>query len=129
MAKQGPKDVDKIIGGAIRARRKALDITQSDLAKTLKLTFQQVQKYERGVNRCSASTLLEIARALQCRVEDLYPDQDETPAARARALPAALLATTRGGLKLAERFMAFDAPRQDALLRVADAMSGAPIHG
>lgn len=128
MAKHGPKPVDKMIGAAIRTRRKALNMTQEALAGALGLTFQQVQKYERGTNRVSASTLLEIARALKCRVEDIYPDQDETPADRARALPAALLATTRGGLRLAERYIAFDPDRQDALLRVAEAMSGAPAH-
>ena len=61
MAKPGPGPLDLNVGARIRLRRKALGITQSQLAEALGLTFQQVQKYERGVNRVSASKLFEAA--------------------------------------------------------------------
>lgn len=55
--------VDRQIGALIRARRVELGIAQQKLAADLGLTFQQVQKYEKGVNRVAASTLIRIARA------------------------------------------------------------------
>jgi transcriptional regulator with XRE-family HTH domain len=61
----GPNPVDIYVGARVRARRKALRLSQTDLANALNLTFQQVQKYERGTNRVSASKLWEIARTLR----------------------------------------------------------------
>lgn len=71
MVKPGPNQTDRSVGARIRLRRKKLGITQSDLAKELGVTFQQVQKYERGVNRLSATGLITVARALKCSVASL----------------------------------------------------------
>ncbi len=60
--------VDLHVGGRVRMRRKFLGLSQSELAEALGLTFQQVQKYERGTNRISASKLFETARALKVPV-------------------------------------------------------------
>jgi len=60
-----PNPVDVHVGAKVRARRKELGLSQGDLATTLGLTFQQVQKYERGSNRISASKLFESSRLLQ----------------------------------------------------------------
>ena len=60
-----PNPVDIHVGLQVRLRRKELKISQEKLAETLGLTFQQVQKYERGSNRISASKLYEIARTLR----------------------------------------------------------------
>ena len=60
-----PNPVDLYVGGRIRMRRRSLGVSQEKLAEDLGLTFQQVQKYERGANRVSASKLYEIARSLQ----------------------------------------------------------------
>ena len=65
--------VDKSIGGRIRARRLALGMSQEALAAEIGLTFQQVQKYEKGLNRVAAATLLDIARALDAPVMLLLP--------------------------------------------------------
>lgn len=51
-------------------------MTQTELGAAIGVTFQQVQKYERGANRVAASTLLKVAEALQCNVADLYGDPD-----------------------------------------------------
>ena len=58
-------EVDRHVGLRIRMRRKELGITQEGLGGALGLTFQQVQKYERGANRVSASKLYEIAKSLR----------------------------------------------------------------
>jgi transcriptional regulator with XRE-family HTH domain len=58
--------IDVGVGARIRARRQALRMSQSTLAEHLGVSFQQVQKYERGANRISASMLIKAARALGC---------------------------------------------------------------
>jgi transcriptional regulator with XRE-family HTH domain len=62
---RSPNPIDIHVGRRVRQRRKAMGVTQERLAQDLGLTFQQVQKYERGANRVSASKLYEIAVALQ----------------------------------------------------------------
>lgn len=59
-----PRHVDKHVGERIRRQRKSMGVSQTALADKLGLTFQQVQKYERGFNRVSASRLWDIAEAL-----------------------------------------------------------------
>jgi transcriptional regulator with XRE-family HTH domain len=82
-AADGPHPVDRHVGLHIRMRRKALGISQEKLAEALGLTFQQVQKYERGANRVSASKLWEIARALKTNVAYFYEglEEDASPEA------------------------------------------------
>jgi len=68
-----PHVVDVAVGANIRRRRRDLRISQDSLATAVNLTFQQIQKYERGANRVSASMLFEISRALKCDAGDLMP--------------------------------------------------------
>ena len=65
---RSPNPVDVHVGDRIRRRRRALGISQDKLAEALGLTFQQVQKYERGANRVSASKLYQVARALHAPI-------------------------------------------------------------
>jgi transcriptional regulator with XRE-family HTH domain len=60
-----PSSVDVHVGGRVRVRRRFLGMTQERLAELIDVTFQQVQKYERGANRISASKLFAIAGALE----------------------------------------------------------------
>lgn len=81
---KAPDPMDIALGAAVRIRRKSLGISQEALAEQCGVSFQQVQKYENGANRISFSRLVQIARALECRVVDLMdvldaPDRD-TPA-------------------------------------------------
>jgi transcriptional regulator with XRE-family HTH domain len=72
-----PHPLDVALGLRIRQRRKALGMSQTALADAVGLTFQQIQKYERGFNRVSFSRLVEIGHALDCRVVDLIGDLDD----------------------------------------------------
>jgi transcriptional regulator with XRE-family HTH domain len=63
--------MDIALGAAVRIRRRTLGISQEALAEQCGVSFQQVQKYENGANRISFSRLVQIARALKCRVVDL----------------------------------------------------------
>lgn len=65
--------VDAKIGALIRARRLELGMSQTVLADAVGVTFQQIQKYEKGINRVAASTLIDVAAALDVRVSDLLP--------------------------------------------------------
>ena len=60
MAKKFPNPIDKHVGGRVRMRRMMLDMSQETLGEALGITFQQVQKYEKGTNRISASRLQHI---------------------------------------------------------------------
>ena len=68
MVKKAPNPVDKHVGGRVRMRRMMLDMSQEKLGDALGLTFQQVQKYEKGTNRISASRLQHISHVLQVPV-------------------------------------------------------------
>ena len=61
MARSTTTDVDAQIGATIRTLRIGQRMTQAELAREIGVTFQQVQKYERGVNRVSAATMLKLA--------------------------------------------------------------------
>lgn len=70
--KHQPHAVDIAIGKAIRKRRLLNGVSQSDLGAGIGVTFQQVQKYEKGTNRVSASMLTEIARVLHVDVRSFF---------------------------------------------------------
>ena len=78
---KSPTPVDEAVGRAIKARRVALGLTQEKLALALGLTFQQVQKYEKGTNRVSASRLQQIAGVLGTSMAALMPQEDASPVA------------------------------------------------
>ncbi len=65
MAKKVPKPVDMHVGNRVRMRRNALGMSQTALAEAIGLTFQQVQKYEKGTNRIGSSRLQQVANALK----------------------------------------------------------------
>jgi transcriptional regulator with XRE-family HTH domain len=70
-----PHPIDVDVGKRIRLRRLFLGMNQADLAAMLGLTFQQVQKYEHGVNRVSASRLLAIANALAVPISFFFANR------------------------------------------------------
>ena len=65
-------DIDIQIGSVLRAARRAKGLSQQDLAEKINRTFQQLQKYERGVNRISASVLYELTLILNIPYEDFF---------------------------------------------------------
>ncbi|HYC98922.1 helix-turn-helix transcriptional regulator [Brevundimonas sp.] len=69
----GPEEVDAFVGARISLRRSALGLSQTALAQQLGISFQQVQKYETGQNRISASRLHRAATVLATSVEAFFP--------------------------------------------------------
>ena len=72
-----PSGIDRIVGQRLRWRRRELKLTQEQLGERLGLTFQQVQKYEKGVNRISAGRLFEMAGALGVAITYFYEGVDD----------------------------------------------------
>jgi transcriptional regulator with XRE-family HTH domain len=80
-----PNPVDLHVGARIRMRRRMQGVSQEKLADALGLTFQQVQKYERGANRVSASKLYEIAATLKSPVSYFFDGLADPTGANAGA--------------------------------------------
>ncbi len=72
-----PNPVDVHVGGRVRLRRTLLGLSQEKLGEAIGLTFQQVQKYERGANRIGASRLYDLSRVLDVPVSFFYEDMPE----------------------------------------------------
>ena len=111
---RGPRDLDCQIGIRMRTRRRELGVSQDALAAGVGLTFQQIQKYERGANRVSASKLWEIAAQLRTPISYFYEGlegievYDPESLAQAEALQEFLLSPD--GVDLAVAFQALSAP-------------------
>jgi transcriptional regulator with XRE-family HTH domain len=78
----GPDPVDIHVGGRLRLRRNMLGMSQEQLGKASDLTFQQIQKYERGTNRISASRLFQLGKILDVPVAWFFDAFQDTAAAR-----------------------------------------------
>lgn len=89
-----PDQVDVSVGRAVRSRREALGLTQAELGQAIGVTFQQVQKYERGANRIAASMLTRIADRLGTTEGDFFPQRGSVkdPAASSGVRQIRLLA-------------------------------------
>lgn len=72
MPRKSPNPIDVHVGGRVRMRRMLVGMSQEKLGDSLELTFQQVQKYEKGANRIGASRLYQIARVLGVPIEFFY---------------------------------------------------------
>ncbi len=114
----GPDPVDVEVGITIRRLRKERGVSQSELGKALGISFQQIQKYELGTNRISASMLVKAAKAIGVQPSDLLPRTD------AKLLPPfASLLGVRGAEELLQGFAAIKSPRhRRAVLTLVRAM-------
>ncbi|MCA1419508.1 helix-turn-helix transcriptional regulator [Bradyrhizobium sp. BRP23] len=96
--------VDLYIGEKVRAYRNARSISQEELARMLGLSFQQIQKYEKGDNRITSSRLQEIAKIFECDVADLLPGQKKGKKSQ-KLSNLDRVAATRDGMKLINSFV------------------------
>ena len=89
-----PNPIDVHVGSRVRLRRNMLGLSQEKLGEAIGLTFQQVQKYERGANRIGASRLLELSRVMGVPVSFFY---DETDPVHAPAIPSGFEESSQEG--------------------------------
>ncbi|BCJ90316.1 putative HTH-type transcriptional regulator [Terrihabitans soli] len=101
--------VDSQVGSRMRARRLVLGISQEDLGKAVGVSFQQIQKYEKGANRIGASRLQKLAHALQVPISYFFEGMGVGTSDTESDDLMAFLATAQG-LTLAKGFMRIKSP-------------------
>jgi transcriptional regulator with XRE-family HTH domain len=124
-AKRAPNAVDRQVGVRLRMRRLMLDMSQEKLAAALGLSFQQVQKYEKGSNRIGAGRLQQLAEVLEVPVNFFFEDFP-TAGRNQAALPSYIsdFLKTDDGLALTKAFMTLrDARQRRCLVILAEAMA------
>ena len=134
MVKKAPNPVDKHVGGRVRMRRMMLDMSQEKLGDALGLTFQQVQKYEKGTNRISASRLQHISHILQVPVPFFFEgapqvlgQPNEIGEAPLPAYVSDFLASS-DGLALAKAFTRIKEPKlRRRLINLVEEIAGADV--
>ncbi len=132
MTTKTPHPVDRHVGSRVRMRRLMLAMSQGKLAAELGITFQQVQKYERGADRISASRLQAMSQALQVAVPFFFegaPQVTSGGATSAEAPSPAYLSdflASSDGLKLAKAFIKIgDAGLARRFVRLVEELAGA----
>jgi transcriptional regulator with XRE-family HTH domain len=117
MTKKTPNPTDRHVGSRVRMRRMMLGMSQEKLGDALGLTFQQVQKYEKGTNRIGASRMQQIAHFLQVPVSFFFeglPDLPAGPEGTAEAPSPSYISdflATSDGLALTKAFMRIKDPK------------------
>lgn len=127
--KKAPNDVDRQVGGRVRMRRMMIGMSQEKLGDALGLTFQQVQKYEKGTNRISASRLQQISGILGVTIDFLYGGESSGGGGFADGASEAYSADmfTSDGLKLVKAFNDITDTRvRRRLVELAQALASAP---
>ena len=118
----GPEDVE--IGRKIRALRLERGLSQSQLADAIGLTFQQVQKYEKGTNRVSAGRLQQIADKLGVPVMYFYGGMGRKPNRKDQRNGALALLQTKGAIRLLRAYSAIGSrSTKYALVTLAESLS------
>ncbi|MET0606289.1 MAG: helix-turn-helix transcriptional regulator [Beijerinckiaceae bacterium] len=131
--KKAPNPIDRHVGSRVRLRRMLVGMSQEKLGDALGLTFQQVQKYEKGVNRIGASRLQEISKILGSPVEFFFDGAPQQPSrtesggfeeAPGSAYVADFLATTEG-IQLNKAFVRIkDAKLRRRIVDLVTAIAG-----
>jgi transcriptional regulator with XRE-family HTH domain len=128
MAKKIPNPIDTHVGSRVRMRRLILSMSQEKLADAIGLTFQQVQKYEKGTNRMGSSRLVQIANVLKVPVTFFFegaPGQSKLDGkAQSPAFVSNFLATS-DGLALTKAFMRIkDAKLRRSIVKTVEVIAG-----
>jgi transcriptional regulator with XRE-family HTH domain len=135
IAKKAPNPIDKHVGSRVRMRRMMLSMSQEKLGDALGLTFQQVQKYEKGTNRIGSSRLAQIAHILQVEVSFFFegapavaPGVRHDGNAPSPAYVSDFLATP-DGLALTKAFMRInDSKLRRRIVDLVEQIAGAEKH-
>jgi len=109
MTKRDPNFVDRHVGNRVRMRRLLVGMSQEKLGELLGITFQQVQKYEKGVNRIGAGRLFEMSRILNVPVDFFYEGVNshagQAGGAEGESAPVMEFVSSGEGLQLSLAFM------------------------
>lgn len=122
MSTKSPNDVDRAVGANIRKIRLLRRLSQERLGDALGVTFQQLQKYEKGTNRVGASRLVAIAAVLEVDITELFAGVDRQASAVPFDDPTSALTGCTHGLAIMSAFAAMTPRQRAALAAVAVAM-------
>ena len=127
MNKKTPNPIDVFVGSRVRLRRLMVGMSQEALADRLGVTFQQVQKYEKGTNRISASSLQAISDVFRVPPSFFFQDDDNaTPAAGHETGDVSTFVSSKEGLDLNRAFLKIeDAAVRKSIIQLATALSKA----
>lgn len=117
-----PDPMDVALGAAVRIRRRTIGMSQEALAEQCGVSFQQIQKYENGANRISFSRLVQIARALRCRVVDLM-DVLDTPGSDGGDVDLLSRMRTPGALEMLAAFERLPQEARSSLVNLLKALT------
>lgn len=123
---KSPDPMDVALGAAVRIRRRTIGMSQEALAEQCNVSFQQIQKYENGANRISFSRLVQIARALKCRVVDLLEVLDTPDRENPAELDLLGRMRTPGALELLSAFERMPAEARSSLVNMLKVMTADP---
>lgn len=115
MSPKAANSIDAYVAARLRTCRKQLGLSQAEIAKELGVTFQQVQKYEAGLNRIGAGRLFQFASLYGIGIQDLFPKGAETPDGSKRSEKQdeiASFALSNEGWKLCDGFLRIHDPDQ-----------------
>jgi transcriptional regulator with XRE-family HTH domain len=115
--------IDVHVGRMVRARRKVLGVSQTQLADALGITFQQVQKYERGFNRFSASKLYQAAKTLNVEISAFFDGLETLDGEEAPFEEFANFMQLDGAKEMARAYTRLSPPMRRRLRMLAEAMS------
>jgi len=115
--------MDIALGAAVRIRRRTIGISQEALADQCGVSFQQIQKYENGANRISFSRLVQIAKALRCRVVDLMDVLDGPDQAMIGDMDALTRVRTPGAMDLLAAYERLTPEARSSLLGLLRAVA------
>ena len=122
MSTKAPNPVDKYVGSRVRMRRIMLGMSQEKLGEALGLTFQQVQKYEKGSNRITAVRLSEIANALETNIVTLLEGSDKNNVTL--STPASQFIASKVGVELVHAMLKIKEPSvQQAIVALAESLA------
>ncbi|MBL1146531.1 MAG: helix-turn-helix transcriptional regulator [Pseudomonadota bacterium] len=126
---RSPEGIDTYVGHKLRQVRTSAGMSQTDLANELGITFQQIQKYEKGTNRISVSRLYRIAKLLGVSF-DFFVDGFEGNSLKSRATPQQQrleeMLTNKSTMKLAMYYQLLDNNLQQNILSIMKEMVGDP---
>jgi transcriptional regulator with XRE-family HTH domain len=128
MAKKIPNPIDTHVGSRVRMRRLILSMSQEKLGDAIGLTFQQVQKYEKGTNRMGSSRLVQIANVLKVPVTFFFegtPGQSKLDGKAPSPAYVSNFLATSDGLALTKAFMRIkDAKLRRSIVKTVEVIAG-----
>jgi transcriptional regulator with XRE-family HTH domain len=119
--------IDQHVGARLRMRRLMLNMTQQEIGDALGLTFQQLQKYEKGANRISASRLQHLCKILNVPVSFFFEGLPDVPESDDEAAALTAVLATSGGVGLMTGYMRIRDPKvQRAIIALVEQITAEP---